>query len=91
MRGCRGAGRGWWPDRAPQTPQWLGTFKSLARDANVAGRVFGRDLNRLSGPDDVPVIVTTGVLAARLQASEQRLLQSEVKQLLAALGLPASG
>jgi hypothetical protein len=43
----------------PQTSQWLGTFKSLTRDANATGRVLGRDLNRLSGPEDLAVIATT--------------------------------
>jgi hypothetical protein len=74
----------------PQTLQWLRTFEHLTQEANAAGRVFGRDLNRLSGPEDVPVIVTTHILAAKLQANEQRLLQSNVNLLLAALGLPAS-
>ena len=36
------------------------------------------------------MIVTSNVLAAKLQANEQRLLQSNVNRLLAALGLPAS-
>ena len=74
----------------PQTMQWLRNFRHLTQAANGAGRVFGRDLNRLSGPEDVPVIVTSNVLAAKLQANEQRLLQSNVNRLLAALGLPAS-
>ena len=49
----------------------------------------GRDLSRLSGPEDVPVIASTAVLTAKLQVSEQSLLQSNANKLLAALGLPA--
>lgn len=72
----------------PETVQWFGNFKRLTNDAAAAGRVFGRDLGRLSGPEDVPVIASTGVLTARLQVSEQSLLESNANKLLAALGLP---
>jgi hypothetical protein len=73
----------------PPTLQWLTNFERLTHDAKAAERVFGRDLDRLSSPEDVPVAVTTTVLAAKLQANEARLLQSNLSRLLTALGLPA--
>jgi hypothetical protein len=74
----------------PQTSAWLERYQSLIGDAKTPARAFGRDLNRLSGPTDLPVIATTDLLEAKLQASEQRLLGINLNQLLAALGLPAS-
>jgi hypothetical protein len=73
----------------PQTSQWLTTFSSSERAANTTGRVLGRDLSRLSSPTELPVIAATARLQQRLAQREQRLLQSNLTQLIAALGLAA--
>ena len=41
-----------------QTIQWLTKFDDSLRAANHAGRAFALQLSRLSGPADLPVIVT---------------------------------
>ena len=60
------------------------------RAAAHADRVFDVQLTRLSGLDAVPVIATNAQLTQRLQTHEQKLLQSSVTGLMAALGLPTS-